>query len=153
VANTRPSAAEVTYRLSDLIASANMSVEPAQPLGEDVQDRARKVIQAAANTNKVEGSRIGKDDVALLCSFAKNGDPTAAYLLGTAIWFEVAEPVAAESDNGFGLLLVAGIDPNIGEATRFPKILRVPLLTKAIAIRNALPCVDLLPGERVAGWH
>ncbi|KAI1827711.1 kinase-like domain-containing protein [Xylaria intraflava] len=111
VANSRPSAAEVVYRLSDLITSASMSIDPDQSLSEDFRKYVRAAIQAAAKNESRERSRISRADVELLHALAENGDITAAYLLGTAIWFQVAEPVNTASQDQ--LLLVAGIDPQI----------------------------------------
>ncbi|KAI1426561.1 kinase-like domain-containing protein [Xylaria sp. FL1777] len=113
VANSRPSAAEVVYKLSDFITSAIMSIEPDQSLNEDLRDRVRKAIQAAANNGTEDKPRISPDEVQLLHTCAENGDITAAYLLGTAIWFQAAEPVSTTSQDGISLLLVAGVDPKI----------------------------------------
>ncbi|TGJ86306.1 hypothetical protein E0Z10_g2458 [Xylaria hypoxylon] len=113
VANSRPSAAEVVYKMSDLVTSATMSIEPDQSLSEDLRDNVRTAIQAAANKENGEKPRISLEDAKLLHALAENGDITAAYLLGTAIWFQVTEPVATQSQDGISLLLVAGVDLKI----------------------------------------
>ncbi|KAI1277424.1 kinase-like domain-containing protein [Xylaria sp. FL0933] len=113
VANSRPSAAEVANKLSDLVISADMSIEPNQSLSEDFQSRVRTTIQAAARSGSGEKPHITPDEVQLLRASADNGDFTAAYLLGVAIWHQAAEPVATGSQDDISFVLVAGVDPSI----------------------------------------
>lgn len=124
VAKSRPSAAEIVYKLSDLITSvnlsglntpANMSIEPDQSLGEDLQKRVRTAIQAACKKEGGNKFSLNLDDTELLHALAGNGDITAAYLLGASIWLEAARPVKTQSQGDMSLLLVAGVDRQIGK--------------------------------------
>ncbi len=87
-----------------------------QFLAADVQGREKDNIEAAKaeKTPASSPEALGEDDVLELRRLAGNGDPTAAFLLGSSIWYRLVDPTPGGLDPP-QILVVAGSDIKEGE--------------------------------------
>jgi hypothetical protein len=106
--NVRPSAADVARSLWDIMILSSIKVDPAPPIQEDVKARVSEMLEKMPSI----GLKLLDEDVEDLQDLVSQGDPTAAFLLGSAIWSGLAPP----PDGVDQFLVVAGTDHGKGES-------------------------------------
>jgi len=105
--NVRPSAADVAHSLFDILTLAALNIHSSPPIDGSVKARVSEVLEKVdKNATLPVPEHLGSNDVKDLRDLATQGDPTAAYLLGSAIWYGLTEP----EDELEHLILVAGED-------------------------------------------
>ena len=106
--DVRPSAADVAHSLFDILTLADLNIDSSPPIDEGVKVRVSELLEKVKT-----GSSEKLDDKCVqdLRSLVTQGDPTAAFFLGSAIWYGLAKP----EDDLDQLLLVAGEDHCKGE--------------------------------------
>ncbi|KAF1962378.1 kinase-like protein [Byssothecium circinans] len=84
----RPSATEVVYSILEIISTKSLDSNDHPSIdGDVVKERVSKVLES-----KDTDSQLSKEDSSALRTLACEGDATAAYLLGSAIWKGQADP-------------------------------------------------------------
>ena len=110
--NVRPSAADVAHSLFDILTLAALNIHSSPPIDGSVKARVSEFLEKVdKNATLPVPEHLGSNDVKDLRNLATQGDPTAAYLLGSAIWYGLTEP----EDELEHLLLVAGEDHHKGK--------------------------------------
>jgi len=89
--------------LFDILTLADLNIDSSPPIDEGVKVRVSELLEKVKT-----GSSEKLDDKCVqdLRSLVTQGDPTAAFFLGSAIWYGLAKP----EDDLDQLLLVAGED-------------------------------------------
>jgi hypothetical protein len=87
---------------------SSIKVDPAPPIQEDVKARVSEMLEKMPSI----GLKLLDEDVEDLQDLVSQGDPTAAFLLGSAIWSGLAPP----PDGVDQFLVVAGTDHGKGES-------------------------------------
>ena len=105
--NVRPSAADVARSLWDIMILSSIEVDPAPSIQEGVKARVSEMLEKEANI----GLKLSDKDVEDLQDLVTKGDPTAAFLFGSAIWSGLAQP----PDGVQQLLMVIGTDQGEGK--------------------------------------
>lgn len=115
-ARKRPPADKVEHYLLEILQGASTHIGPPHYIDDEFHGLILKLIDAAAGAHGKYPRRLLQDDEASrLRTLAENGDPTGAFLLGSAIWHELAKPTA-EDYGHVQVLTVAGKDPMTGMA-------------------------------------
>lgn len=105
--NIRPSAADVAHSLFDILTLTTINIDPSPPLDEGVKVRVSQLLDEVDKTRSlVIPNKLDAKSVQDLRNLVAYGDPTAALLLGSAIWYSLADP----DEDLDQLLLVAGED-------------------------------------------
>jgi hypothetical protein len=103
--NVRPSAADVAHSLFDILMLATLNIHSSPPIDGSVKVRVSEFLEKTDKSATLPvPEQLSSNDVKDLRNLVMQGDPTAAYLLGSAIWYGLTEPEDALEP----LLLVAG---------------------------------------------
>jgi len=107
----RPSAAEVTHSLFDILTLVAANIQVAPQINEEVKARVSAILDTVdKNGTSSIGQKLCESDAEDLRTLAEEGDPTAAFLLGSAIWYGIVEA----KENPDEMLMVAGKDNSKG---------------------------------------
>jgi hypothetical protein len=108
----RPSAAGVAHSLFDILTCAATGIEFAPQINELIKIRVSEILNTIdKKTGKSStGQKLSDKEAGDLQTLAEQGDPTAAFLFGSAIWYRLVE-VQEELDE---MLLVNREEMSIG---------------------------------------
>ncbi|KAL8364975.1 hypothetical protein RB595_003998 [Gaeumannomyces hyphopodioides] len=106
----RPPAEKVAHSLLEMLNAAVIHHDPLQSVPEELHKRLLELIEARRKSPATPSGAFHDDDALTLRDLVRAGDPTAGYLLGSGILYDLVEPTTDEA--GYGpILVVAGMDP------------------------------------------
>ena len=112
----RPAAKKVANSLLEVITSAKTLLDPRPTVDEEAHKRILGLIkksQRKESSSSKSDMMLSRQDTSMLRRLA-NGDPTAAYLLGTAIWEGLVDPLDEHDGDGQIIVLITGRDQKHG---------------------------------------
>lgn len=108
----RPSAASVAHSLLDILTCAAAGIKNPQQIDEGIKTRVSGLLDTINNKSGRAsiGQRLSDEETGDLRALAEQGDPTAAFLFGAAIWYDFVQ-VQEDIDD---ILLVDGEERSTG---------------------------------------
>jgi hypothetical protein len=105
--NIRPSAADVAHSLLDILELAAVNIDPTPLLDEGVKVSVSEILDKVDKTGtRPVSEKLDEKLTQGLRELVTQSDPTASFLYGSAIWYNLTE---ADEDLD-PLILVAGVD-------------------------------------------
>jgi hypothetical protein len=108
----RPPAEKVAHTLLEILTAAVLPVDLPQSITEEAHDRIQtlvdKVEKPMSSPNPLEA--LSNDDIRMLRKLTDSGDVTAAFLLGSGIWYGLVDPTNVDQGQQTQILVVAEMD-------------------------------------------